>query len=60
MENNLKKEHIYTHTHIYIYIKLNHFAVHLRLLQHYTFLLKKFLCTYRKGNNKDNKIMCKI
>ena len=40
----MKKEHIYIYTHTYI--KLNHFAVHLRLSQHYTFLLKKSLCVH--------------
>ena len=28
------KEHIYTHTYIYTHIKLNPFAIHLKLTQH--------------------------
>ena len=37
MENNLKKStifYIYLYIYIYAYIKLNHIAVHLKLLQH--------------------------
>ena len=52
MEKNLKK-HVYNiYAHIHIYVKQNHFSVHLRLTKHCksTYLKKKDYCKDFRGH----------
>ena len=58
MENNLKKMYIYIYiyAHTHICIKLNHFAVHLKLTQH----CKPTILQLKKQNKEKNYFLTKV